>query len=119
MAWTITIPDFIPARVNQLYSGHWAKRLRLKAADAEMIAGYARKAQIPKATGRRQVHLELTLTPRMRGTDKDAFWKSVLDSLVHCEMLVDDNAKYCEPATVQFTRGPKKQTVILLEDLEA
>ena len=117
MAWTITIPDFIPARVNDLYSGHWTKRRALKKNDAEIIGGYALKAGVPKATGKRRVSLTITLTPKMRGHDPDAFFKSVLDSLVHCCVLAEDNSRACELGPVTFERGKRKQTVITVEDI--
>jgi hypothetical protein len=60
----------------------------------------------------------LTLAPRQRACDPDAFWKSTLDALVHAGLLVDDNRQGCELGEVRFDRGTARRTVIVLADLE-
>jgi len=114
---TLTVDGWHPARLNQLLA-HWAVRARLKRADREMVALHARLAGVPPATGKRRVSLVLTLGPRQRGGDPDAYWKSVLDALVHAGLLLDDNRQGVELGRVAFRRGEIKATRIVLEDVE-
>jgi hypothetical protein len=114
---TLKIDGWHPAKINDLYRGHWAIRARLKRTDRELLAAYAKLAGIPQAEGKRRVSLVLTLAPGQRGGDPDAYWKSTLDALVHAGLLLDDNRQGVELGTVTFRRGPARQTTILLEDL--
>ena len=111
----ITIPRWHPATVNQLLRSVKG-RIRLKKTDRELIGWYARCARITRATGRRRVSLEITLGPRQRASDPDAYWKSLLDALVQAGLLIDDTRQHVELGSVEFNRGPEHQTVILLED---
>jgi hypothetical protein len=114
----LVIPGWHPARLNDLMGGgHWARRHRLKKADRQLVAAYTKAAGVPQATGRRRVSLELTLAPRQRAADPDAYWKSALDALVACGLLVDDSRQQLQLGTVTFRRGPARQTRIVLEDL--
>jgi hypothetical protein len=114
----IVIPNWHPCRLNDLYAGHWARRARLKRADRELIGAYARLQAIPRATGKRRVALTITLGPRQRAADCDAYHKSLLDALVHTGILLDDSPAWCELSPVQFRRG-ERGTEITLTDLEA
>lgn len=110
----IRIPNWHPAPVNRLYSGHWAKRKRLKEKDADIVAHYAQPW--PKATSKRRVKVAIVLGPRQRACDSDAYFKSLLDALKHAGMIVDDSPKWVELAPVEFTRGDRA-TEIWLEDI--
>jgi Holliday junction resolvase RusA-like endonuclease len=112
----LAIPNWIPATLNQWDGRHWSVRARLKKADRDLVAWYAREQEIPKATGKRRVSLEIVLGPRGRKSDPDAYWKSVLDALVSCQALLDDSAKWVELGQVTFSRGPRG-SAITLEDL--
>ncbi len=116
--WTITIPDWHPAKLNELL-GDWRKRERLKKGDRFLVAYYCREQNLPVALGRRRVSLLLTLKPRQRGGDPDAYWKSLLDALVICGCLRDDSRHGVELGEVRFERGPAASTTITLEDLDA
>ncbi|HKI30283.1 MAG TPA: hypothetical protein VKA46_00225 [Gemmataceae bacterium] len=113
----LTIPDWHPARLNQLLTQHWRPRYRLKRADAALVATYAHLTGIPPATGRRRVLLRITLGPRQRAGDPDAYWKSLLDALKAARLLVDDNRQGVELGPVTFDRGPARATAITLENL--
>jgi hypothetical protein len=117
MRHVLDIPGWLPCRLNQLL-GHWRNRHRLKKADRETVGLYARMASIPHAKGKRRVSLVLTLAPRQRAADPDAWWKSVLDALVQADQLVDDNRQWCELGSVTFRRGREEATTIILEDVE-
>jgi hypothetical protein len=117
--YAFMIPGWHPAKVNELYSGHWGHRARLKKADRDRVAHHARLAGIPAATGKRRVSLRLTLAPRQRAGDPDAYWKSLLDALVHAGQLIDDNRQNVELGPVVFDRGPARATTVLLEDVGA
>jgi hypothetical protein len=112
------IEGWHPARNNQWHGSHWAVRARLKKADRERVALHAGRVGVPHATGKRRVTLTITLGPRQRGGDPDAYWKACLDSLVSCGLLVDDNRQGVELAPVRFGRAKVKATTILLEDVE-
>jgi hypothetical protein len=116
--WALTIPGWHPCRLNALVGCSWRKRHRLKRADRELVAGYAHLAGIPPAVVKRRVSLRLTLAPGQRAADPDAYWKSVLDALTACGLLVDDNRQGVELGGVAFERGPARATAIVLEDLD-
>jgi hypothetical protein len=114
----ILIPKWHPIPLNKLL-GHWAQRHRLKKTDADLVAGYARQAGVPRATGRRRVSLRLTLGPGQRAADPDAYFKSTLDALTRAGLLVDDNRQGVEIGEVTFERGVEPSTAIGLVDLDA
>jgi Holliday junction resolvase RusA-like endonuclease len=117
-AWTVEIPDFHPTSLNRFAGRHWSVRRRMKAADAEVVSLYVRHiARVPEARVRRRVTLAIVLGPRQRAGDDDNYRKSLLDSLVICGALVDDNRIWCEMSPIAFERGPRRMTRITLEDL--
>lgn len=115
MKYTIVIPDWHPASLNQLLALHWAERNRLKSIDATMIRAYGLEAGVPEAQGRRRV--TLTLMSRRTRRDPDASWKSLLDGLVTAGFLIDDSDPFAELAPIRYATGPRT-TIIELEDLE-
>lgn len=117
--WKIEIPLWRPATVNDLIKrgNHWSRAARLKNANLDMIVCYSVIANVPRATGKRRVGLEI-IQPRGRFPDPDNVWKSLLDALVRLVLLVDDSAKWCELAPPIFKRGPMLRTVITLTEME-
>lgn len=113
----LTIHDWHPARLNELLSGHWAVRAKRKRQDREIIFAYARQQDIEQATSKRRVDLEITIKPRQRAGDPDAYWKSLLDALVHTRLLVNDSYLWVEMGSVTFLRAACKSTTIVLTDL--
>lgn len=116
-AHVLSLPGWTPARLNQLINSHWATAARLKARDRKAVALAAALAGTPKAAGKRRVTIRVTLGPRMRGGDVDAYQKSCLDAMVHAGLLRDDNRQWCEIAPVEYDRGPARGTTITLEDI--
>jgi hypothetical protein len=116
MTYTLTIPSWHPARLNQLL-GSVRARIRLKKSDRELVTWYSKAAGIPLANGPRRVSLRITLGPRQRAGDPDAYWKSTLDALVCAGLLLDDSRKWVQLGDVLFERGPERMTAIVLEDL--
>ncbi len=114
-AWTIDIPHWHPARLNDLL-GHWAKAARLKKGDRELVAHYAKG--VPTAKGKRRIGLRITLGKGERGGDVDAFWKSSLDALRHCGVIKDDSKEWTEITPVAYDRGPVRSTRIFVEEME-
>lgn len=112
----LTIPNWHPARLNELLAGRW-QAAKLKKADRQIVAVYAFDV-IPHATGKRRVDVEIVLGPRQRACDPDAYHKSLLDALKHARLLIDDNRQHVELTPVRFSRGKQKATVITLTDLE-
>jgi hypothetical protein len=92
----LVIDGWHPARLNQLVGCHWGTRSKRKRVDREVIALEALAQKIPKAMGKRRVSLVLTLAPRQRAGDLDAYWKSLLDALVVAGLLVDDSRHNAE-----------------------
>jgi hypothetical protein len=113
--YTLVIPDFLPATLNQLLGLHWAERNRRKQSDAEFVYVYAAAAGIPRATGHRRVDLVITLEKGRRRPDRDAWWKVVLDSCVTAGLLVDDGPRWCTPGTVRYARGETATAITLTE----
>lgn len=114
----LTVPDWLPTRLNELLRMHWAVRRRALKAEAELVAGYAIQARVPKAEGKRRVSVTFH-APGGRGAktgDSDARLKGLLDSLVKCGLLVDDSPKWCLLGAVECVKGEKK-TVVVLEDV--
>ena len=118
MTHTLTIPGWLPARLNELLGGHWGKSHRLKKADAEIVYVYAYNSRIPHATGRRFVRLHFVLGKYTKQGDADGWQKSILDALVRCGLLLDDSPRWCEWSTPTFERGDESATVITLEDVQ-
>lgn len=113
------VPHWRPSSLNSMIGRHWGVVAKLKRADRIMVGTYAKIRDVPRATRKRQVSLEIVLCGRQQETDPDALYKSLLDSLVHARLLVDDSPKYCSLGPVSFARGTKEEagTTIVLEDL--
>jgi len=114
----LIIPDWIPKRVNQMIGAPWQQTYHVKKVDAQTIHLYAWIHSIRKATGRRRVSLKLFGWRRGRMSDPDAHWKSLLDGLVWCGLLIDDAYRFCELGTIKMTRCERTWTEITLEDID-
>jgi hypothetical protein len=114
---TLTIDNWHPARLNSWDGRHWSARARAKKNDAAVVALLALQQGLPKAVGKRRVTLRLTLAKGQRAGDPDAYWKSLCDALKHARLLVDDNRQHCVLEPVVFERGPRRKTVVTLEDI--
>jgi Holliday junction resolvase RusA-like endonuclease len=114
--YILKIDCWHPARLNQWDGFHWSKGSRLKKAVRELVTAYALRAGIPRAIWKRRVSLKIILSPKQRAGDPDAYWKSLLDALVHAALLLDDNRQGVELGQVTFSRG-ERATEIMLEDL--
>lgn len=115
----LLIPDWIPTRLNSLINLPWQQSYKVKKVDAQTIHLYARMRGIRKAASRRRVSLKLYGWRRGRMGDPDGYWKSLLDGLVQCGLLIDDSQKWCEQGSIVLTRSERTQTEITLEDLPA
>lgn len=114
-SYRVVINDWHPTTTNKLLSSHWSKSRKLKAQDAQMIWAYCNR--IPKATGRRQLRVVITLAGRGRPPDPDAYFKSLNDALVKNDLLMDDSMKYLELLPIEIKRGIQKSTEINLTDI--
>lgn len=115
--WEITIPHWRPAALNELMRGRW-QAARLKARDRDVVAYWTWGRAIPRVTGKRRVSLRIMIPKRQRRWDIDAFQKSLLDALVHARVIIDDHPDDCEWGGVEYTRGDRLQTTIIVEELE-
>jgi len=115
--YVIQIPKWRPATLNSLITVHWSTANQLKRSDKGMVAHYCK--DIPKATGKRLLEVNILMGKKQRKCDPDAFHKSLCDALVACGMLVDDSDKYVTLAPV--TQGRPKinwyGTIITLTDI--
>lgn len=119
-SYEIVIPDWTPTLTNQLLkASHWAQAHRLKEADARLVGVYARLSGVPRASGPRRVDLAVRGWRVGNLPDRDAFWKSLLDALVLCGMLVNDDPARCLLGGVDVTRSKTRETRIRLHDLPA
>lgn len=112
--YEIDIPDWHPTRLNELLGLHHFAAHRRKQDDKATVKWAAVSAGVPKATGPRRVGLRITLAPKQRGGDVDAYWKSTLDALVAAGLLIDDNRQHVELEPVVYARGARKSTRITL-----
>lgn len=113
-AYSIRIPDWHPATVNQLLRGRWWAA-KLKKIDRQMIGAYAQA--VPRAEGKRQVDFTIVLKKGQRAADNDAYHKSLMDGLVHAGMLKDDNRQWSQISQPQFERAERIATLITLRDI--
>lgn len=117
--YSITIPDFHPATVNEL-TASVKQRIRLKKRDRDFITTYVRlKGGVPLAAGRRRVGLTIHLTPGQRRCDVDGYWKSLLDALSFNDLIVNDSPVWLEITPVEFDpeRRDRMATTVTIEDL--
>lgn len=116
-SYTIVIPDWRPKSLNELFGMHYMKRWRTKWMDRDLVHAYVSAHRIPPATGKRRVSLDIELVRPDRVMDPDNVWKHLLDHLVGCCALVDDDPEHVELGTVRQAWGSRRQTTIILEDL--
>lgn len=116
MIYTMVIPNWKPASVNDLLSMHWAKAARLKLHDAQTVGIHKVYAGIPDAKGKRRVTWTVTVT-RGRSPDPSNLLKSFEDALVQSHVLVDDATKWAEVLPPVIQRGTSVQTVVVVEDI--
>jgi hypothetical protein len=97
--------------------GSFRQRVKSGKDDRLFVSYWARQQNVPPAHGPRRVALEVTVAPRQRRPDEDALWKSALDALAHAGLLVNDSPRWCRLGGITWSRGPRRQTVVVLEDL--
>lgn len=117
--YSFGIPAWHPTPINKLLRMDRWKRGRLVKEEYAIVAAYALKAQVSRATGRRRVTVTMVLKPKQRGCDPDAQLKGLLDGLKRCGVIQDDNRTRIELAPVQYRRGTATEwgTEIVLEDI--
>lgn len=110
---TIKIPNWYPTPLNKLL-GHWTVSAKRKKADSKLLITYMH--HLKPATKKRRVSLTIVLGKGQRACDPDAYFKSLLDGLVHSGQLKNDSKNWAELAPVKFLRGDMA-TIIELEDM--
>lgn len=118
MKQTLHLYGYHPPTVNELLSGHWSKGARLKKKCVNIMWASCLEQKLVKATGKRMVSIIITTAKAGRRPDPDAYYKSTLDALVKCNMLVDDSSQWCEHMQTMITAGRKNLTTIILTDIE-
>src|SRR4051812_3998506 len=94
--WTVVIRHWRPHTDNQLARRRRGK-IRMKKEDRKAVAAWA-FAVVPRAEGKRRVRLTVVQRDARHRPDPTNLWKSLLDALVHCKLLIDDSAEWCEAA---------------------
>ena len=117
MTHTLEIPGWMPARLNELIHGHWAKGAKLKKRDREIVSQAAYAHKTPYATEKRRVSVLIVLPSGKRAPDPDSLWKSLLDALVATQALRNDSPAWCELGRVRFARGEELVTYLTLESV--
>lgn len=119
----ITIPNWRPATVNQIYGNgpRWWQGAKLKKRDRQVVAAFLPpEARVdPSRPVKRRVRLVLTFAKGERRPDKDNVWKSVLDALRHAGGIWNDSPDWCgysEPEMVRTSDGTSG-TIVILEDI--
>lgn len=119
MKHTIIIPDWTPPSVNLILGRHPKAGHKIKREAYNLVAGYCIQQGVPvSGLRKRRVSLDITFGRKGRFPDKSNLWKILLDGLVDCHRLMDDSQDYCEEGEITFQRGDKRQTIIILEDVE-
>jgi hypothetical protein len=113
----LTLPDYHPPTLNQLTRGTRRDRIALGVEVRQMVGAYCYLQKVRLATGKRRVTIIITLAKGQRAADVDAYHKGILDALRCAGLLRDDSRQWCELAPVQFERGERRMTRIVLEDL--
>lgn len=116
--WEVTVDGWIPTTLNEMIGRNKYVIHRRKKKDRGVIAAAFLLARVPRATGKRRVTMTIALGPRQRGSDPDAYFKGLLDSLTYVGALVDDSPRWVELAPVAYRRSERKATEIRLEDVE-
>ena len=106
-----------PPTINELL-GDWRRSGRLKKKCVNVMWASCLEQKLVKATCKRMVSIIITTAKRGRRCDPDAYYKSTLDALVKCNMLVDDSSQWCEHMQTMITTGDKNLTTIILTDIE-
>jgi hypothetical protein len=107
--------------LNKYARSHWAVRKReldLLTQDVHILGN---ANQIPKARTARTVTITLIKTAQGKRDDPGNLYarsKAILDALVRCELLLDDNNACLTNLVVREERGTSKATRIELEDDE-
>ena len=114
----IRINGWHPTPLNKLIGVHWATASKRKKSDRQVISQVECERRLRWASGHRRVKLTIFLEPRQRAADPDAYWKSLLDALVHSKLLIDDSRTHCTLGGVEFCRAKEAATVIELEDMQ-
>lgn len=118
MIWTMHIPGWRPASVNQLLQRHWALAAKLKKNDQEVVSRAVMAYGVPRASGKRKVSILILIPKGLRTKDPDAYYKSLLDALVRSGALRDDTRNYVEISQPRFGKGEILETFITLEDVD-
>ena len=114
--WTMEIPGWHPVELNKLI-GHRMKTASLKKHDCKIVCDAVVAYGIPRATVKRKLDLTLIYTAGDRTRDKDAYWKSLLDALVHSGALFNDSRHWVDYDKPRYARGDVKTTFITLQEM--
>lgn len=117
MKQTLYLYGYHPPTVNELL-GNWRVAAKRKKACVNIMWQSCLEQKLVKASGKRMVSIIITTAKKGRRPDPDAYYKSTLDALVKCNMLVDDSSKWCEHSQTLITTGEKNLTTIILTDIE-
>ncbi|HYE78283.1 MAG TPA: hypothetical protein VEI97_09870, partial [bacterium] len=105
----LVIPGWHPALKNQLHSGHWSVRSKLKSRDRDMVRLAALTAALRPMdyahAAKRRLDLLLVLPRGKRAPDPDSSWESVLDACTHAGLIHNDSPAWVELAPVQYARS--------------
>jgi hypothetical protein len=113
----LVLDGWRPWPLNRLLRMHWAARGRALRGDAAVVAAEALRQGVPRAAGRRRVSLTVLHRKGRGRPDGDALWKSTLDALVGCGLLLDDGPAYCELGPVGYAAAGRRGLVVVLQDV--
>lgn len=115
--WKVTISGFIIPSVNKLALCTIQRREQIRRRSADTILDFCRQAKVPLANGKRRVGFLIELSDMRKAPKPDNCWKVLLDSLVSCGLLLDDQPENVELGLSIVRRGLFTQSTIFIEDL--
>lgn len=121
--WTLTIKR-LPCSMNQRErQSFWVRKKELDEITLE-VSMLARQAKIPVAQGRRFVQITIHKSKRSRVLDDPANLpsraKAILDALVRCGLLIDDNhAGLHWGGVIEGEKRDAAQTVVRIAEAAA
>lgn len=121
MRWEIPIDGWRPHALNELMKAYHMRAAQMKRLDRDHVIVFASMLakRIPPPTSKRRISLRITLPPRQRRWDIDAFQKSTLDACKHATLIRDDNENWAEWGGVTYVRNPAADTcstVVIVEE---
>ena len=102
---------------NQLNTGHWAARNRIKQHSMKLVGWHIKAQKIKPVIGKATVTIRCYESDRRRDPSnvRAGAEKILLDSLQECGIIRDDNARWLTdtPATVEYDKANPRVEIVI------